>query len=515
MSRNGSGTFTLVSGNPVVTNTTISSTWANNTLADVASALTQSISQDGQTPITANLPMTGFKHTNVALASNLTDYARADQVQNSSMNYLTAVSGTDTITATLASPTLAAYTAGQIFRFVSAGANTGTSVTLNINSLGAKSITKYGATALAVGDIPSGVAVVVIYDGTQFQLLNVNKAGTAANNQVFLDATGKLPAVDGSQLTNVGSTSKIQSITASVATNALTATYNGGTLDFRSATLASGTVSTIVVGSISLTVASGATLGTTNNLSARLVLAAINNAGTAELAIANLSGLSTLDESQLISTTALSGTSNSSGVWYSTTARSNVAYRIVGYLDISEATAGTWATSPTVIQGAGQKERVNSSVVNGTAVASTSGTSIDFTGIPSWAKRVTLILNGVSTNGTSNPLIQLGSGSVQTTGYLGASSACVGANTVNVASYTTGFGIVSGVASNVFSGQIIFDLISANNWICAGVLGFSSSSATANTGGSVSLSGTLDRVRFTTVNGTDAFDAGSVNIMWE
>jgi hypothetical protein len=137
-------------------------------MSDVATALTQSIAVDGQTPATANLPMATFKHTNVAVASATTDYLRADQGQNSALEYLTSVSGTNTITAS-ASITPAAYAAGQTFRFVSAGANTG-AVTLNVNGLGAKNVTKNGTTALVAGDIPASAVVEVIYDGTQFQL---------------------------------------------------------------------------------------------------------------------------------------------------------------------------------------------------------------------------------------------------------------------------------------------------------------------------------------------------------
>lgn len=176
MPRNGSGSYSLPAGNPVVTGTTITSTWANTTLSDIGTALTGSIAADGQTTISANLPMSGYKHTNVAAATATTDYARYDQVQNSATQWLTSVSGVDTITAT-ASPTLAAYAAGQTFRFTSAGANTGPA-TLNISSLGAKSITKNGTTALVAGDIPSGKVVTVTYDGTQFQLSSFYPSGS-------------------------------------------------------------------------------------------------------------------------------------------------------------------------------------------------------------------------------------------------------------------------------------------------------------------------------------------------
>lgn len=179
MSRNGAGTYSLPAGNPVVTGTTISSTWANTTLSDMGTALTASIANDGQTPILANLPMSGYKHTGVAVAAALTDYARTDQVQNSAFQWLSSIAGADTITAN-ATPTPSAYAAGQTFRFVSAGANTG-ATTLNVSSLGAKSITKNGTTALSASEIPSGAVVEVTYDGTQFQLV-----GTSVNNSANL-----------------------------------------------------------------------------------------------------------------------------------------------------------------------------------------------------------------------------------------------------------------------------------------------------------------------------------------
>lgn len=169
MARNGSGTYNLPAGNPVVTGTTISSTWANSTLSDIASALTGSVAADGQTVISSNLPMNGYAHTGVGDATVRTMYAATGQVQDNTASYLTSVSGTNTITAT-ASFGMTAYATGQRFTFIAAGSNTG-AATLNINAIGAKAITKNGATALSSGDIPSGKAVEVVYDGTQFQLI--------------------------------------------------------------------------------------------------------------------------------------------------------------------------------------------------------------------------------------------------------------------------------------------------------------------------------------------------------
>lgn len=168
MARNGSGTYNLPAGNPVVTGTTISSTWANSTLSDIASALTGSVAADGQTTPSANLPMGTYAHTNVGNATVRNMYGAAGQVQDNTFQYLTSVSGTDVVTAT-AAVGMSAYATGQRFTLVAAGTNTG-AVTLNINSIGAKAVTKNGTTALAAGDIASGQAIEVVYDGTQFQL---------------------------------------------------------------------------------------------------------------------------------------------------------------------------------------------------------------------------------------------------------------------------------------------------------------------------------------------------------
>lgn len=148
--------------------------------------------------------------------------------------------------------------------------------------------------------------------------------------------------------------SKILPIDASVAANALTITLQPCVLDFRSATLGSGTVNTRTVpAAIMLTVPSSATLGTTSAQQSRLVVLAIDNAGTVELAVVNLTGGVQLDEAGTINTTAISAGSTSASTIYSTSARTGVAYRVVGYVQSTQATAGTWATAPSLIQGVG------------------------------------------------------------------------------------------------------------------------------------------------------------------
>ena len=156
-----------------------------------------------------------------------------------------------------------------------------------------------------------------------------------------------------------------------------------------------------------------------------------------------------------------------------------------------------------------------SQLVSGTAVSSTSGTSIDFTGIPSWVKSITVMFSGVSTNGTSQVQIQLGSGSAQTTGYRG--SVDTSATTVSAAAVTTGLALerTGGVsAANSRNGTARFCLIGSNIWAGVAQIGYESNQL-SQSACAVTLSGTLDRVRITTVNGTDAFDAGSVNILYE
>lgn len=152
-------------------------------------------------------------------------------------------------------------------------------------------------------------------------------------------------------------------------------------------------------------------------------------------------------------------------------------------------------------------------LVSGTAVSAT-GTSIDFTGIPAWVKRITVILSGVSSSGTSPYLLQLGSGSVTTSGYLGATTNF--GTGVASSNNTTGCGLVQNAnATSVYRCICTICNITGNTWVASGTGGFSDFAGTSVFASSVSLSGTLDRVRITTVNGTDTFDAGTINILYE
>lgn len=244
------------------------------------------------------------------------------------------VTGTDTIVGTF-SPGISFYQTGQQFQFQAVGNNASTTVTINISGLGPIPVYHSDGTALAVGDIKSGQLVQLYYTGSFFQYVNYYPSSFPWTS------IGNRPA-------------QIQSVNASVAANALTVTLNATALEFRSTTLTSGTSTLVTMGSsVSLTVPTLATLGTVSTYASRLALIALNNAGTVELGIVNLSGGLNLDETSLISTTAISSSATSASVIYSNTSRSNVAFRVVGFIDITEATAGTWATAPTLVQGCG------------------------------------------------------------------------------------------------------------------------------------------------------------------
>lgn len=158
-------------------------------------------------------------------------------------------------------------------------------------------------------------------------------------------------------------------------------------------------------------------------------------------------------------------------------------------------------------------------LTSGTVQATTSGTSVDFTGIPSWVTHITVSWANGSTNGTSIPMVQIGdSGGVETSGYLGGCANLPNAAAITAANGTTGFLLTGATAStNTVHITAVLTLLdpATNLWSCA-VTGARSDAASCFVGGGTkSLSATLDRIRLTTVNGTDAFDSGSVNLLYE
>ena len=189
MSYNGTGTFNInTAGQPVVTGTTITSTAFNLLTADLATGLTTALTKDGQTTPTANIPMGTYKITGLGAGSAATDAAQYGQLQAGATTIAT-VTGTDTLAGTL-TPAPTAYATGNKFSFIAANTNTGAS-TININSLGAKSITKSGTSALVAGDMVSGQVYLIEYDGTRFQLINPSSAGVSS---ISFGSTGLTPS---------------------------------------------------------------------------------------------------------------------------------------------------------------------------------------------------------------------------------------------------------------------------------------------------------------------------------
>jgi len=212
--------------------------------------------------------------------------------------------------------------------------------------------------------------------------------------------------------------------------------------------------------------------------------------------------------------------SGSTGVTFPAGGVDNVAGAGVGTTDTQTLTNKT-LTSPTINSPTINSPTIGgtpvmgaSVITSGTALASTSGTSIDFTSIPSWVKRITVMFNNVSTNGGSALLLQIGAGSVTTSGYNGAAVG-FGASNLGTTNYTAGFGVEDGGSSGFTRyGAIVLNLFGSNTWTVIGGVWRGTINPTWTTGG-IALGGTLDRVRITTVNGTDTFDLGSINILYE
>jgi len=254
MSYNGSGTFQInTSGQPVVAGTVISSTAFNSLTSDLANGLSTAITKDGQTTVTANIPLAGFKITGLGAATVGTDAVRYSQIQ-SNTDKLVTVSGTDTLTGSV-TPALTAYAAGNLFSFVVANTNT-TAVTINIDGNGAKAITRTGSTALVAGDMVAGQVAVIEYDGTRFQLLNANSftnllvSGTLNYGGVTLTnavtGTGKMVLDTSPTVNNPTVTNYVESVVAiGTVTSSSTLSLTSGTV--QTATLTASTACTFTM----------------------------------------------------------------------------------------------------------------------------------------------------------------------------------------------------------------------------------------------------------------------------
>ena len=154
-------------------------------------------------------------------------------------------------------------------------------------------------------------------------------------------------------------------------------------------------------------------------------------------------------------------------------------------------------------------------ITSGTVQLTTSGTTKDFL-VPSWVKRITVMFQGVSLSGTDDFLVQLGTGATPTyttSGYLSTSAAISNGATPATNNFTTGFNIYQGNAGYIASGQMVITLMGSNLWVSSHAVK-RVTTGVATGGGDVTLGATLTAVRITTT-GTNTFDAGSINILYE
>ena len=262
---------------------------------------------------------------------------------------------------------------------------------------------------------------------------------------------------------------------------------------------------------LTLTVSLGSTLGTTNGATTPLYVYLLDNSGTPELAIS----ATYYGQQSVRSTTAEGGAGGADGfaTIYSTTGRTSVPLVPILKWDCAQTSAGVWLS----VTGEKQLAPLESRITLGVEQATTSGTAIDFTGIPAGVRRITISFVQVSTDGTSPCIVQLGdSGGIETTGYSGAIATITAG--VAVTTVTSGMHFARmDATTNVANGSLILTLENAasNRWCAVSCAGLSDSSQAAFAGYSKSLSGVLSQVRVTTLAGTANFDLGLINISYE
>jgi len=347
--------------------------------------------------------------TTATTATNATNIAITDNTSSVSTYYPVISSATTgNVGATTSSTKLSFVPSTGVLSATSfTGAGTGLTGTAASLSIGGNSANVTGTVAIANGGTGQTTANAAF---------NALAPSQTSNSGKYLTTNG----TNTSWASVSASSPQIQPISASVATNALTISASALSLDFRSTTLGSGTVTTVSGTPSNLVVPSTATLGTVSTIQSRLVVIALNNAGTIELAVVNISGGNNLDETTLLTTTAISASSTSASTVYSTTARTSVAFRVIGYIESTQTVAGTWLTAPSTIQGYGGQALASMSSLgygqtwqtvtrtSGTTYYNTTGKPITLTSWSNGADAVTLAINGLTitratSSSTNNP----------------------------------------------------------------------------------------------------------------
>jgi hypothetical protein len=469
MSYNGSGTFQInTSGQPVVTGTVISSSAFNALTADLATGLSTAITKDGQTATTVRIPFA--QGINSSLATDATSTTTGSIYTAGGLGIAKAlwVGGLANIAGALAVGGTATFSVAPVFSALTASSAVATDASKNLVS-----VTNTGTGSNVLGTAPT-ISLPTIDNIKMGYSTTATAAGTTtltvASNyrQFFTGSTTQTVVLPVTSTLVTGIAYEIENNS----TGTLTVNSSGGNL-----------VGTIPSGVCAHAVCIGTTLTTAADWDWDYIsTSTITGTGANVLATSPTLTSPTLASANITTALTLTGAAGTSGQLLTSG---------------GSGAAPTWTTA--------------SGITRGTAVASTSGTSIDFTSIPSTVKRITVMFYGVSTNGVSIPIVQLGAGSVQTSGYL-----CTAITNGAATQFTTGFGIVrANGASSVHQGSVMLVNITGNNWVAYGVISQTDAASGGSTAGSVSLSGTLDRVRITMENGTDAFDAGTLNILYE
>lgn len=449
MAFNGSGTFNLPSGNPIsgVSNSSVH----NTTNAEIAAALSNCVTRDGQSPATANIPLGGFKITGLAAGASPGDALRYEQG---------AKLGGDTFTGLVN---------------LAAGADIASGATLNLTAATGNCPRITGTTATSAVTMNIGQQMTVVADGAWPLTYHAttNKLSTGANYtctagdviNYHKDLSGVVHGVISPRPTGVA------------AGNVLQSDQSTTTVSSASSVALAGTNQQSITGTTAITAFTG-TAGLAHHCKAVAALPLTHSAGLAVLqtgASITLDAGATFDVYMLTATTC-------------EIRNIQLASGKAIIVDVNVSTAGP--------------------------VATTSGVFVDFTSIPAGVRRITIMLNSIGTNGTSVPIIQIGdSGGIEASGYAGGAS-----DYVAFAAQTTGFAVARSWAATFGSyGAITLQLMdqSTNTWVAAGTVSDTIGAVVFSTAGLKVLSATLDRVRLTTVGGTDVFDTGSISITYE
>lgn len=409
--------------------------------------------------------------------------------------------------------------AGTFTTLTATGALTASSGTINGTSVGATTASSGRFTTL------TATGALTATSGTLNGIV-IGGASPAAGTFTTLTATSSLIATGGSiNGTTVGATTAASGrFTTLVATGALTVTsgtINGTTVG--ASTPAAGTFTTLT--------ATGALTASSGTLNGIVIGATTPAAGnfTSITATGALTGttanFTTVADSSGTIRPLLSGTNVSTATTTFTASITGTTMTVsvvsAGTIAVGQVITGTGVTAGTVITalgtGAGGIGTYTVSVSQTVASTAITVVGVDFLSLPSWVKKITLTFNGVSTSSTNAFKVQLGTSSgIASSGYSSQGASITGANTCTVTALTTdSFTLgIAVVAAGTYTGHIVITNVTGNTWVASAVISNTAGAVMGYGSGVVSLASILDRVRVT-MNGTDTFDAGSLNIIYE